>query len=74
MTENRPAAAGLTEIEDPWLFFEDVCEIHRIQPRTMRYLRVIGQGPQFIKVGRRLRIRESQAKAWFAEKYESASS
>jgi hypothetical protein len=56
---------------DPWLYFEDVCQLHEIEEGTLRYLRSIGEGPEFIKVGRRLRIRKSKAQAWFTEKYET---
>ncbi len=57
---------------DPWLYFEDVCRVLQLEARTLRHLRLKGEGPPFIRVGRRLRVRSSQAHRWFADKFENA--
>ncbi len=72
MSKTPTARAPVKVADDPWLYFEDVAAHFEIEPRTLRHLRATGQGPEFIKVGRRLRIRKSKAEAWFANKYEHA--
>ncbi len=76
MPKSQPARAPVAPApiaDDPWLYFEDVAVLFEIEPRTLRHLRASKQGPPFIKVGRRLRVRRSKAEAWFADKYETAS-
>ncbi|RCG21935.1 hypothetical protein DQ384_36355 [Sphaerisporangium album] len=68
----RAPATASAPGDDPWLYFEDVCALHEIEVRTLRHLRAHGEGPPFIRVGRRLRIRRSQAQKWFTDKYERA--
>jgi transcriptional regulator with XRE-family HTH domain len=60
--------------EDPILYFEDVAEVFRIKPKTLRHMRATGEGPPFSQRGRRgrLRIRKSQADAWYRQTYEAA--
>ncbi len=68
----QPARAPVVA-DDPWLYFDDVAVLFEIELRTLRHRRATGQGPDFIRVGRRLRIRKSKAEAWFRDKYETAS-
>jgi transcriptional regulator with XRE-family HTH domain len=57
--------------DDPYLLFDEVADLARMEPGTLRHLRHLGQGPEFFKIGRRLMIRESKARAWI-EAYETA--
>jgi transcriptional regulator with XRE-family HTH domain len=57
-----PTAAPAND--DPYLLFEEVADLARMPTKTLRHLRFVGQGPEFFKIGQRLRIRESKARAW----------
>ncbi|PZG20575.1 helix-turn-helix domain-containing protein [Nonomuraea aridisoli] len=60
--------------DDPILLFEEVAELCKIKPKTLRHYRAIGEGPPFSRYGRRgrLRIRKSQALEWYRETFENA--
>ncbi|WP_031166056.1 helix-turn-helix domain-containing protein [Streptosporangium roseum] len=58
--------------EDPYLLFDEVCEITRTKPGTMRNLRTAGKGPRFFKKGRFLLCRRSEALAWMQEHEQNA--
>lgn len=68
-----PRKNGTTTVldGDPWMYIEDVSELLEIPIATLRYHRVNGRGPNWCKVGRRLRIRRSAALTWFRETYET---
>ncbi|MGP3917627.1 helix-turn-helix transcriptional regulator [Nonomuraea sp. 10N515B] len=57
--------------EDPLLTFEEVAALARVPVKTLRHYRAIGKGPEFFPIGRRLKIRESKARAWI-EQFENA--
>lgn len=69
-----PRKTGTTAVleADPWLYIQDVSDLTEIPVASLRYLRANGEGPPFTKVGRKLRIRRSEALTWFREKYETA--
>ncbi|MFC4898023.1 helix-turn-helix domain-containing protein [Streptosporangium amethystogenes subsp. fukuiense] len=50
--------------EDPYLLFEEVCELTRTAPSTMRNMRTAGDGPPFFKHGRWLKCRKSKVIEW----------
>jgi transcriptional regulator with XRE-family HTH domain len=60
--------------DDPILFFEDVAELCKIKPKTLRHMRAVGEGPPFSRRGirGRLRIRKSEALAWYRATFETA--
>ncbi|MDH2425728.1 helix-turn-helix domain-containing protein [Sphaerisporangium sp. TRM90804] len=58
--------------DDPYLTFEEVASLARMKVKTLRHLRHTGKGPDFFKIGRRLKIRESKARDWIRS-YETGS-
>lgn len=56
-------------LDDPYMNFEDVAEMARMKPASLRYIRNAGKGPAFKRVGKRLKIRRSLAVEW-VENYE----
>ncbi|MCW2878003.1 MAG: helix-turn-helix protein [Sphaerisporangium sp.] len=54
----------ITATSDPYLTFEEVADLARLPVKTLRHLRHTGHGPEFFKIGRRLKIRESKAREW----------
>lgn len=52
---------------DPLLTFEEVAEMARLPIGTLRHYRATGKGPEFFRLGGRLKIRESKARAWLAQ-------
>ena len=42
----------------------EAAEILRVSPRTLERLRVTGEGPRFVKIGRRVLYRASDLEAW----------
>lgn len=64
-TTTRRKSGHAVAHDDPWLSFEEVCRDFGIEEGELRYLRANGGGPPFIKVGRKLRIRRSEARGWF---------
>lgn len=70
MTHNAPSA--IAEIDDPLLLFDEVADLYRINPKTLRNMRYAGDGPPFFRRGQRLMIRKSKAEQWFRETYEDA--
>lgn len=70
-SDNRTEVSVLEVIDDdPVLEFDDVAARFKIKPKTLRHMRAVGNGPPFFKVGQRLKIRTSNADAWFREKFE----
>ncbi|GAA3417739.1 hypothetical protein GCM10018952_50810 [Streptosporangium vulgare] len=69
--ETEADVTVITE-EDPYLLFQEVCELTRTPPGTMRNLRTAGEGPPFFKQGRWLKCRKSKALAWMREQEEKA--
>lgn len=63
----RATAAVDDPDDDPVLFFEDAVKLTRIPTGTLRRLRVSGDGPPWVKRGKRLRIRRSALMQWLAE-------
>lgn len=57
--------------EDPLLGFDEVADLCGIKPKTLRHMRVIGNGPPFHKCGRILKIRRSKALAWYRDTFEN---
>jgi predicted DNA-binding transcriptional regulator AlpA len=43
---------------------EEVAEIFRTEPATVRWWRHVGRGPRGFKVGRRVLYREADVAAW----------
>jgi plasmid maintenance system antidote protein VapI len=70
--ETEADVTVITEEEDPWLLFPEVCKLTRTEPGTMRQHRTAGDGPPFFKHGRVLKCRKSKAIAWM-EAQEKAS-
>ncbi len=58
---------------DRYLTTEDVAEIARTSPATVRYWKHMGTGPRSAKVGRRVLYREADVTAWFEQKYDTPS-
>ncbi len=50
--------------DDPYMSFEEVADLARMKPKTLRHYRATGKGPDFFRMGRRLKIRSSKAHAW----------
>ena len=50
------------------LITEEVAEMLRTTPETVRYWRHIGKGPRSFKVGRRVLYAEADVTAWIDEK------
>jgi hypothetical protein len=50
--------------DDPYLLFDEVAELARMKPKTLRHYRASGRGPAFFKRGKWLMIRRSEAVAW----------
>ena len=55
------------------LITEEVAELLRTTPETVRYWRHVGKGPRSFKVGRRVLYAESDVAAWIDEKKVEAS-
>lgn len=58
------SAVTVTQIEDPYLNFDEVAELAHMPIGTLRHYRVTKKGPEFFPVGGRLKIRRSKALAW----------
>lgn len=56
---------------DRYLTTDDVAEIARTSPATVRYWRHCGTGPLAGKVGRRVLYRESDVTAWLDQRFDS---
>ena len=69
-TESDMAVRDVVRIDDPYLEFADVLELAVMRPGTLRHYRVTGKGPEFFRMGGRLKIRRSKALAWI-ERYEN---
>lgn len=49
---------------DRLLTTEEVADLFRTVPATVRYWRHVGKGPRSFKVGRRVLYRQSDVQAW----------
>ncbi len=60
------------QVDDPYIYIEDVAELVGMELATLRYYRAMGKGPEFFAMvkGGRLRIQRSKALAWI-KKYEN---
>lgn len=65
-SNNEAPVMSVIEIDDPYLNFEDVAALARMEPKTLRHYRHEGKGPEFFLMGNRLKIRRSKALAWIA--------
>ncbi|WP_084965302.1 helix-turn-helix domain-containing protein [Thermoactinospora rubra] len=70
--EDDPMASPAVELDDPYLYFNEVAKLLNIPVKTLRDLRAKGKGPDFFPRGQRLMIRRSKALEWFRETYENA--
>ncbi len=52
---------------------QDLAELCGVSVATVRYWRVQGTGPCAAVIGKHVRYRESDVKAWLAEQFERAS-
>ncbi len=57
---------------EKFLTLEEVAELTRATPATLRYWRHKGTGPRSVKFGRRVVYRETDVMAWIEERYEAA--
>lgn len=57
---------------DPVLVIEEVAEILRTPPGTLRYWRYMQTGPESFKIGRRVAYKRSVVYAWLAEQEQAA--
>ncbi|MFI6819216.1 helix-turn-helix domain-containing protein [Nonomuraea sp. NPDC050328] len=62
---------SVAPVEDPWLNFEDVALLANMPVGTLRHLRHQKKGPEFRRVGKRLKIRRSVAEKWL-ENYDAS--
>ncbi|MCG5462175.1 helix-turn-helix domain-containing protein [Micromonospora sp. MED01] len=56
---------------EKYLTTEEVAEVARTAPSTVRYWRHIGKGPKGIRRGKRVLYAESEVSAWLSEGDES---
>ncbi|MBM0125611.1 helix-turn-helix transcriptional regulator [Pimelobacter simplex] len=54
---------------DRLLLIDEVAEMTRKSPSTLRWFRHIGAGPKSAKLGRRVVYRESDVLAWLDEQF-----
>lgn len=53
--------------QERYLITEEVAELARTTPATVRYWRHCGKGPRWLKPGRRCLYRESDVRAWLED-------
>lgn len=64
----KEADSGPAEA-DTLLSIEEVAERTRVPVATLRYYRATERGPEAIKIGGRLRYRQSDVEAWIESEY-----
>ena len=53
--------------DDEFMLLNEVAELTRLPPSTLRWMRHQGKGPPCVKAGRRLLYRRSGVMAWISE-------
>ncbi len=52
------------------LTLDEVAQLYRTPPATLRYWRHQGSGPKSFKLGRRVMYRKADVEAWLAAQYD----
>ncbi len=51
-------------MQSEYLTTEEIAQLFRTSPGTVRYWRHVGKGPRSFRAGRRVLYRESDVRAW----------
>ncbi len=51
-------------MQSEYLTTEEIAQLFRTSPGTVRYWRHVGKGPKSFRAGRRVLYRESDVRAW----------
>jgi predicted DNA-binding transcriptional regulator AlpA len=62
-----------TQLNSDILYTEEVAALARKSPATIRWLKAMGQGPKWGKLGKRVVYRRADVEAWIASAFDEAS-
>lgn len=70
--ERRIQSQKEIDVTTTYMTTNDIAELLRTSPETVRYWRHIGTGPKSFKVGRRVLYDSADVTAWLTERKENA--